>query len=234
MAYLSDYVSEAMRRGYSEKELRELFSRKGYTQKEIDNAFTVALGKSIDKKSGESKNNVSYMDKFKMIFSAPSEFFSTVREANIGHSIALYLIIAVIMAVVKYGTYYYFARFALFSIFGYLGGFLGLFGLSVISFISLFIYSGIAHGIVKLFGGRGNYVDTFNIIAYSSVPALILSAIPLVGYLAFIYTIVLGTIGISIQHDISKGKAVASLLLPGAILLVILIIILISVLISVF
>ena len=72
--------------------------------------------------------------------------------------------------------------------------------------------------------GSGSYTDTYNVIAYSLVPYAILSIVPLIGFLSFIYSIILMTIGFAKYHNISKGKAVTAAIIPLVIVLVLLII----------
>lgn len=88
----------------------------------------------------------------------------------------------------------------------------------------IFIYAAMTHGLIILFEGTNSYATTFNVFAYSMLPCLVLSIIPFVGWLAFIYTLILETIGLSTAHRISKGKAFLAAFLPGVFLAGILII----------
>jgi len=83
----------------------------------------------------------------------------------------------------------------------------------------LFVSVGITHLFVLMFGGKQGYVETFKTVAYSMAPQ-IFCIIPLVGWAAMIYMIVLQTMGIKLRQKLSWGKSVAVILLPMAILLV--------------
>ncbi len=91
----------------------------------------------------------------------------------------------------------------------------------------LFVGTAITHLFVLLFGGKKKYVETYKVTAYASAP-LIFSFIPLAGYIATIYTVVLQIIGIRVRHSLTLGKSIAAVLIPGGILLTIYLIFLIT------
>ncbi len=80
----------------------------------------------------------------------------------------------------------------------------------------LFVQTGIIHLFVLLFRGEKGYKETFNVIAYSTAPAL-LSFIPFVGLAAMIYTIVIQTIGIQKRQKMSLGRSIAAVVIPSLI-----------------
>jgi len=96
----------------------------------------------------------------------------------------------------------------------------------LISWGFLFVGAGILHLFVKLFGGKGPYRETFQAVAYASAPA-VFNGIPIIGYFAPIYIVVLQVIGINKRQKLSVGRSVGVVLLPGAIILAILMILLI-------
>jgi len=73
--------------------------------------------------------------------------------------------------------------------------------------IAMFACAGILHLFVKLYGGGGNYKDTFRVSVYSSSPSTLLLAIPILNFGAMIWSFILGIIGISIAHKVSKFRA---------------------------
>ena len=87
--------------------------------------------------------------------------------------------------------------------------------------VALFIYTGIIHFIIKLMGGSGRYSDTFNAGTYSLIPFIIISIIPIIGFISIIYSIVLMTIGLAEYHGISKTKACITALLPVLVVVII-------------
>lgn len=73
--------------------------------------------------------------------------------------------------------------------------------------IMLFIGAGILHLFVKIYGGKGDYKDTFRVSVYSSTPSTLLAAVPFLNFAATIWSFVLSIIGISFNHHISKLRA---------------------------
>lgn len=109
------------------------------------------------------------------------------------------------------------------------GMFFGLIFSMVFALVFMFLGALIVHGFFRLFKGKGKFKDTFNLVIYSSVPGYLLGIIasvfiflltlfipdpgmPLVMMLfmapiyigAFVWKVVLITIGGSILHRISK------------------------------
>jgi len=82
----------------------------------------------------------------------------------------------------------------------------------------LFVSAGLIHLFVILFGGEQEYKETFNVMAYSSAPALF-AFIPFVGFAAALYSIVLEVIGIQHRQKLTLGKSVAVVVIPLLILL---------------
>ncbi len=84
---------------------------------------------------------------------------------------------------------------------------------------------GYFHLFIKLFGGKGNYVQTLKANSYASTPAMLLSWIPfpILGLIALGWSFVLNIIGISELHEISIGRSVLALI--AAILAIIVIIV---------
>ena len=75
-------------------------------------------------------------------------------------------------------------------------------------------YAGISNLVIKGLGWEGDYVDTYNACTYSFIPTLIISAIPYVGWLSIIYSIILMGFGLSAYHKITNGKATIAALVP--------------------
>lgn len=101
------------------------------------------------------------------------------------------------------------------SIVGLLGTVLGqvLGGL-----LGLFIGAALIHIFVYLFGGRG-YQTTFDVMAYATAVSAFFGWIPGVNILAGLYGVYVQARGLENFHEMSFGKAVASILLPAVILI---------------
>jgi hypothetical protein len=88
--------------------------------------------------------------------------------------------------------------------------------------IGLFIGAGIIHLLVMLIVGsrNGGFEATFRVAAYSSVVNLV-SWIPFIGWIASLYGIYLGIVGIREVHTTTTGKAALVVLIPVAVVLLI-------------
>ncbi|MBN1645800.1 YIP1 family protein [Candidatus Woesearchaeota archaeon] len=99
----------------------------------------------------------------------------------------------------------------LFSVFGSLGIVLGMFPvLIILSFFCPLLIK----GAVKIGKAKGSYADSFKAWNYSTLPALVISLIPVAGYLAWIYSIVLTVFGVRTLHKTSTELAVWAVLAP--------------------
>lgn len=86
--------------------------------------------------------------------------------------------------------------------------------------VGLFIWSALLHLCLVLVGGlkqsTAGFEGTFRVVSYASV-AQLGSLVPVFGGLiTFVWTIVLGVIGITSLHKSSQGQAIAALLIPLA------------------
>lgn len=158
----------------------------------------------------------------KYIFSDPNLFFERVKsEDGIQNSLLMYAIVGAFFSVISYA----------FS-FGMIGMMSGAYGRSLgflysalpfvmfgVGIIMTFVYSGLIHVIMIAFKSEGSYKDSYNANAYSMIPYLILSVVPIVGYFSIIYSFFLMIIGISKVHNVSIGKAALACLLPAVLLI---------------
>jgi hypothetical protein len=95
----------------------------------------------------------------------------------------------------------------------------------ILAAIGLFIVAGILHLLVMLIVGSGNsgYESTFRVGAYAAVTSLV-SWIPIIGWIASLYGIYLGIVGIREVHATTTGKAALVVLIPAAVLFVLVLI----------
>ena len=82
----------------------------------------------------------------------------------------------------------------------------------------LFLVVGLIHLFIKLVGGKSDYNATFKLTCYSYAPSL-LSFVPVLGIIAYIYSVVLQVIGTHKLHNITLGKSALAILLPIIILM---------------
>ncbi|MBI2129600.1 YIP1 family protein [Candidatus Woesearchaeota archaeon] len=163
-----------------------------------------------------------FWDKLKYLFSDPNLFFGIIKkEQGIKDSLIMYAIVSLFMTVVS--SIFYFGLMSMIAgslmsggYFRLSGFFMPAFGVAgfIIGIIMTFLYSALVHVIVIAFKGKAGYSGTYNAYTYSMIPYLILSTVPLVGFLAIIYSFILMIIGVSEVQNISKGKAALACLLP--------------------
>lgn len=96
--------------------------------------------------------------------------------------------------------------------------------LPIVGIISLFIEAAILYIIYKILGGEGSYESTVRFISYATA-VLVISWIPIVGWIAGIYGIYLYIVGGMYAHDVSMGKSAVAVLLPTILLLILLVLV---------
>jgi hypothetical protein len=74
---------------------------------------------------------------------------------------------------------------------------------------------------VYILGGRKGITRTINAVYYGNTPYLLLGWIPFVGFIGIVWSAVLWMFGIREMQEISTGKAVAAVIIPVAILIMI-------------
>jgi len=209
MVNIKDIAKAARKKGYSKSDIKSDLLRKGYSAKEIDEAFPSSRAKHL------SKKHLNFSEILKGLLSNPKRVFESFHENSIKNSLLAFIVFAaiftVIQLIIEFGL-----RGSNFGL-GFLGFSLGLISNGILFGISIaltFAYAGISHLVILGYKGSGNFTDTYNVCTYSLLPALIFFIIPLIGWLAIIYSVVLMTYGLSHYHNISKGKAVFAALLP--------------------
>lgn len=141
---------------------------------------------------------------------SPSETFDASMEDSLGDAFKYFIVILTIYAVLSAIR----AAVAFLLIGGMFG--LGMPFYVVVPFvvgiiggiIGIFIVGPWLHIWVCLFGGRNGLVQTIKAVIYGETPALLLGWIPIVNYIAMIWSIILGIIGLRQLHGLPTGKAV--------------------------
>jgi hypothetical protein len=106
------------------------------------------------------------------------------------------------------------------------GGFIASIILApIFAAIGLFIGAGIIHLLVMLIVGsrNGGFEATFRVVAYSAVTTLV-SWIPFIRWIASLYGIYLGIVGIREVHTTTTGKAALVVLIPAAVVILLVLI----------
>jgi hypothetical protein len=216
MSTLKEYIADGLRKGYSRKELEAALIQKGYSKKDIDAVFD----RPVEAKSKIPNAELGFFERLPYIIAHPKLFFQNVRDRGIGKSLGLLTFSIAIMAVLSFFIGMFFSMILRTGWFlgGYGAGY-GI-GIGIFSLIGIFIYSGLTHAFVKMFRGTGSYVDTFNALAYSSAPSMLVSWIPFIGGICGIYSIFLSVFGLSEYHELSKGKAFGAWFFAALVLMI--------------
>jgi hypothetical protein len=89
--------------------------------------------------------------------------------------------------------------------------------------ISLFIEAAILYVIYKILGGEGSYEGTLRFIAYATA-VLVLSWIPIIGWIVGLYGIYLYIVGGMHVHNVSMVRSAIAVLLPTLLIILLMII----------
>ena len=204
---LADWIKKYESKWYSEEQLYGFLVKKGFSKQEIDDAINP---------SAKLPSNI--LDKIKYVFSDIDKFFETFKwERGITNAFLTVLGFSSVSSALSFGMIF-FSPFGLRQSFGY-GYFFGyssylIIGIMVLNIILGFAYAGIVHALIKAFKGTGGYAKTYQVYAYSLIPAFLISLVPLIGWLSIIYSIILMIIGLSKIHNISKGYSALAIFMP--------------------
>jgi len=164
------------------------------------------------------------MDYFKLMkgfLLTPVKTFRTVRDTDLGDSLKYYLILLAINAVLSAIVSLAMAsavRTTITSIFTQAGIPLpavtgaGVIGIAlmmiIVQFVLVFIGAAWLHVFVWLLGGRRGYLQTLKAIIFGSTPTMLFGWIPFIGFLAGLWSLVLGIFGLQELQNMTTLKAV--------------------------
>lgn len=106
---------------------------------------------------------------------------------------------------------------------GAIGGIVG-------AFIAWAVGTGIFYGLAKMFGGEGDFQGLMRGNAYAAIPSA-LGSIPILGFLIGLWSLYLYILNVRENMSLTTGKAVAVVLIPVAIV-ILLVIFLLAVLVA--
>jgi hypothetical protein len=177
------------------------------------------------------------MDYFRLMkgfLLSPVETFRTVRDTDWGDSLRYYLVLlainAILSALVSLATAS--AAWTTFSdlvrmagvplpVVAGTGVILIALVMIIVQFVLVFIGAAWLHLFVYLLGGRRGYLQTLKAATFGSTPGMLFGWVPIIGFLAGIWSFVLGIFGLRELHDMTTVKAALAVIL--SILLVIVI-----------
>lgn len=165
----------------------------------------------------DSSKPFNFLNKLRYLFFAPHLFFEKVKlEVGIKSALLMYIAASTVF-------YFYYTTHFVSTYYGF--GFDNLIALMVLGILITITFTSLVHVVAIIFKGKGTYADTFKVYSYSMVPLLLLTSLPIVGYLSIIYSCLLIIIGIYKLHNISKVKSALVFLLSiiGAVIIAIII-----------
>ncbi len=177
---------------------------------------------------------LSIGERIKGFLFSPSDTFDNSKEDTIGDAFKYFVVIllipAVLIAIIAAVAFSFFA------------GMLGMFGVPMMPFgaamgpllavgafigilvggiIGVFIGGLWLHIWVYLVGGREGIEQTIKVVMYGATPSFLLGWIPIVGFIAGIWALIVEIIGIRQLQELSTGKAVLAVIIAIAIPLII-------------
>jgi hypothetical protein len=171
---------------------------------------------------------VALVDKVVGILFHPAETFRRLQDEPIGNAFVDYGTLLVIYAVIS--SLVSWVGISLIPSLEPFGRGFGFFtaasipflviGTVVLFILGLLIGGAILHLFVYIVGGRKGVEQTLKAVMYGSTPVFVLGWIPILGFLAVLYAIVLEILAVSELHEISTGRAAVAVLLPFLILLI--------------
>ena len=167
---------------------------------------------------------MDYFELMKGFLLTPVETFRTVRDTDLGDSLKYYLILLAINAVLSAIVSLAMAsavRTTITSIFTQAGIPLpavtgaGVIGIAImmiiVQFVLVFIGAAWLHVFVWLLGGRRGYLQTLKAIIFGSTPTMLFGWVPFIGFLAGLWSLVLGIFGLQELQNMTTLKAVLAL-----------------------
>jgi hypothetical protein len=177
---------------------------------------------------------LSIVERIKGFLFSPSETFDASMEDTLGDAFKYFVVILAIYAVLVA-----IIAAVLFSLFA---GMLGMFGVPAMpsgaamgplvaigvfvgvligGIIGVFIDGLWLHIWVYLVGGRNGIGETIKAVMYGATPSFLLGWIPIVNFIALIWALIVGIIGVRQLHELTTGKAVLAVIIAIAIPLII-------------
>lgn len=78
----------------------------------------------------------------------------------------------------------------------------------ILGIVVTMIGTAFLHGWIKIFGGKGKFVKTFQLNVYSMIPSMLFGWVPIASLIASIYSIYLLIVGVQTLHNMSKRRAI--------------------------
>lgn len=154
----------------------------------------------------------------KLVLTKPRDFFQSIKkEEGIGKAF-IYLAILTLFNIVLGTIVIFILTGQAFLPFGIQGLIIDY----VFSVLASFLFAGLFHLWMKLFGGKGNYKQTYRLYVYASTPKFLLGWIPysIVSLLANVYFLVLAAVGSQELYGFSQRKSIVVFALLAVVLII--------------
>ena len=172
----------------------------------------------------KSEKNLSFSDKIKTALTSPTKFYNSVKSEKGFKSPMIYLLLMSLLSIVLSTAFTLVFPPSLFGVTvptSLEASIISIPIAFVIGIIATFIIAGIVHIFVYLLGGKNGFLQTFKSNVYGSTPSYLFGWIPFVNLVVGLYSLLyLIPKGISMQHNMSMGRAVLAVVLPIIIVLV--------------
>ncbi|MBS3176973.1 YIP1 family protein [Candidatus Woesearchaeota archaeon] len=171
---------------------------------------------------------MNIFQKIGTIITRPGEFFDDTIGEGIGPAFGFYAFIWLIFLIFVIPVVLVLAFFVGSSIAAILGVEAGVMlggatllfaalmgiGMYLSALIFSFVWAAILHLWCLIWGGIGDYADSYKICVYASTPALLFGWIPGINGLAQIWSLILVGVGLVRLHNVSTLRAVLMIIIP--------------------
>ncbi len=169
---------------------------------------------------------MDFLEKVKGFLLEPSKTFDALKEEPLDGAIKYYAIIATVYSVLfalllafagsLVGTTMGFEKLGMMMGAGAgIGAAIVFFVLfMIITIVGAFVGGAILHIFVYIMGGRRGISQTIKAGMYGSTPSLLFGWIPVVNFIALIWSLIAEVIGIRQLHELTTGRAILAVILP--------------------
>lgn len=169
---------------------------------------------------------MDFIEKVKGFLLEPSKTFDTLKEEPLEEAVKYYAVIATIYSALialllafagnLVGTMMGFGNMGMMMGAGTgIGAAITFFVMfMIIAIVGAFISGAILHIFVYIVGGRRGIVQTIKAGMYGSTPSLLFGWIPVMNFIAIIWSLITEIIGIRQLHELTTGKAILVVILP--------------------
>ncbi len=158
------------------------------------------------------------INKIKFIVLTPGKAFADLKkEKNIKLAVSFYAVLSLINLIIYVLITYLFPKTnAVASLNLQNGAFYVV--TYIFGIIFSFVIARITHFWIKLFKGKGDFKNTYQLIVYSQTPTLLLGFFPAISFIGWIYELVIFIRGTEVLHGFNRKKALLVVFLPRLIL----------------